>query len=45
MTPDGSRAFVALAQEGAVVAIDLKTLTVSSKLQTGPGADGMAWVK
>ena len=45
MTPDGSRAFVALAQEGAVVAIDLKTLTVSSKLLTGPGADGMAWVK
>jgi hypothetical protein len=45
MTPDGSRAFVALAQEGAVVAIDLKTLTVSSRLQTGPGADGMAWVR
>jgi hypothetical protein len=43
--PDGSRAFVALAREGAVVAIDLKTLTGSSKLQTGPGADGMAWVK
>src|SRR5258707_1325533 len=45
MTPDGSRAFVALAQEGAGVAIDLKTLTVSSKMQNGPGADGMAWVK
>jgi len=45
MTPDGSCAFVALAQEGAVVAIDLETLKVSSKLQTGPGADGMAWVK
>jgi len=27
------------------VAIDLETLKVSSKLQTGPGADGMAWVK
>ena len=45
MAPDGSRAFIALAQEGAVVAIDLKTLTVSSKLQTGLGADGMASVK
>jgi len=42
---NGSRAFVALAQDGAVAAIDLKTLTVSSKLQTGPDADGMAWVK
>jgi DNA-binding beta-propeller fold protein YncE len=45
MAPDGSRAFLALAQEGAVVAIDLKTLTVSSKLITGPDAGGMAWVK
>lgn len=45
MTPDGSRAFVALAQEGAVAEIDLNTLTVSSKLQIGPDADGMAWVK
>jgi YVTN family beta-propeller protein len=45
MEPNGSRAFVALAQEGAVAAIDLKTLEVSSKLQTGPDADGMAWVK
>ena len=45
MASDGSRAFVALAQEGAVAAIDLNTLTVSSKLQTGPDAGGMAWVK
>ena len=45
MAPDGSRAFVALAQEGVVATIDLKTLEVTSKLPTGPDVDGMAWVK
>jgi YVTN family beta-propeller protein len=44
MVPDGSKAFVALADEGVVVAIDLKTMQVSGKISTGPGADGMAWV-
>src|SRR4051812_20599399 len=45
MVPDGSRAFVALADEGAAVAIDLKSLEVAGRVATGPGADGMAWVQ
>jgi YVTN family beta-propeller protein len=44
MEPNGSRAFVALSQEGVIAGIDLNTLEISSKLPTGPGADGMAWV-
>lgn len=44
MAPDGSRAFVALGQEGAVIVIDLKSLEIVNELPTGPGADGMAWV-
>jgi YVTN family beta-propeller protein len=43
MEPNGSRAFVALSQEGAIATIDLKSLLVNNKLRTGPGADGMAW--
>ncbi|HZQ90745.1 MAG TPA: cytochrome D1 domain-containing protein [Terriglobales bacterium] len=41
----GNRAWVALAGEGAVAAIDLDKLAVTDKLPTGPGVDGMAWVK
>jgi YVTN family beta-propeller protein len=44
MVPDGSRAFVALADQGAVVAVDLKTWQVAGRIATGPGCDGMAWV-
>jgi YVTN family beta-propeller protein len=43
MAPDGSRAFIALADEGAVVAIDLKTLEIAGRVATGEGSDGMAW--
>jgi YVTN family beta-propeller protein len=45
MSPDGLRAFVALSQEGAIATIDLKTLEITSKSPTGPGADGMAWAQ
>ncbi|MGA8428362.1 MAG: YncE family protein [Candidatus Sulfotelmatobacter sp.] len=43
ITPDGSRAFVAVARDNYVAAIDLKTLTVIGRIETGRGPDGMAW--
>jgi YVTN family beta-propeller protein len=43
--PDGTRAFVAVNGDNHVAVIDLKTWTVTKKLQTGTGPDGMAWVK
>jgi YVTN family beta-propeller protein len=43
MAPDGSRAFVALGQENAVVVIDLRTLRVSGRIATGRSPDGLAW--
>ena len=45
MDPSGTRAFVALSGEGVIATVDLKSLEVTNKLATGPGADGMAWVK
>jgi YVTN family beta-propeller protein len=44
MAPDGSRAFVAVTGDDYVAVIDLKTITVTSKIATGKGPDGMAWV-
>jgi len=43
--PDGARAFVAVNGDNHVAVIDLKTWTVTRKLQTGTGPDGMAWIK
>jgi YVTN family beta-propeller protein len=43
MQPDGARAFVADAESGIVV-LDLKTLKVIGKIETGTAPDGMAWV-
>ena len=45
IAPDGSRAFVAVNGDNHVAVVDLKTWTVTKKLQTGTGPDGMAWVK
>jgi YVTN family beta-propeller protein len=45
MQPDGSRAYVAVNGDNYVAVIDLKTLTVARRLETGKGPDGMAWVK
>ena len=45
MAPDGSRAFVAVGSLNGVVIVDLKALTVSGRIETGPGPDGLAWVK
>ncbi len=43
MVPDGSRAFVALGQENVVVVVDLRSLTVTGRIQTGRNPDGLAW--
>ena len=43
MVPDGSRAYVALTGENALVVIDLKTLKPAGRIPTGSGPDGMAW--
>lgn len=42
--PDGSRAFIAVAGDNRVDILNLKTLTVTGKLETGTGPDGMAWI-
>jgi YVTN family beta-propeller protein len=42
ITPDGSRAYVALTGDNAVAVIDLKTLAEAGRLSTGAGPDGMA---
>jgi YVTN family beta-propeller protein len=45
MVPDGSRAYVAVAGDNYVAAIDLKTLEVTGRISTGSGPDGMAWAE
>lgn len=44
ITPDGSRAYVAVTGDNNVAVIDLKTLELIDRLKTGNGPDGMAWV-
>ncbi|HXM39833.1 MAG TPA: cytochrome D1 domain-containing protein [Bryobacteraceae bacterium] len=43
MDPDGSRAFVASTLSGYVVVVDLKTLTVTGRIDAGKEPDGLAW--
>ncbi len=43
ITPDGSRAFVAVSRDNYIAVIDLKTLTVTGRITVGRGPDGMAW--
>jgi DNA-binding beta-propeller fold protein YncE len=43
--PDSRRAFVAVVQEGKVVAIDLERMVVTGSVQTGEGPDGLWWVE
>ena len=45
MQPDGARAYVAVNGDNYIAVIDLKTLTVAGRLETGKGPDGMAWIK
>ncbi len=45
ITPDSSRAYVAVTGDDNVAVIDLKTLELIDRLKTGAGPDGMAWVQ
>lgn len=43
--PGGARAYVAVNGDNFVAVVDLKTMSVTKKLQTGgAGPDGMAWI-
>jgi YVTN family beta-propeller protein len=44
IAPDGSRAFVAVSPDNNVAVVDLKTFSVTGRIATGKGPDGMAWV-
>lgn len=43
--PDGSVAYVAAEGENYVSIVDLKTLELAGRIETGNGPDGMAWIK
>lgn len=43
MEPGGSRAFVSVGTKNFVAVIDTKTLTMTGKVESGPGSDGLAW--
>ena len=43
ITPDGSRAFVAVSRDNYVAVLDLETLSVTGRIATGRGPDGLAW--
>ena len=43
IVPDSSRAFVAVSPDNQVAVVDLKTLSVTGRIATGKGPDGMAW--
>jgi DNA-binding beta-propeller fold protein YncE len=41
--PNGSRAYVSVGSLNYVGVIDLKTLSLAGRIQSGPGPDGLAW--
>lgn len=43
IAPDGSLAYVAVSPDSQVAVVDLKSLTVTGRIATGKGPDGMAW--
>lgn len=43
VAPDGSRAYIATTGDNSVAVIDLKNFTVTRRISTGSGPDGMAW--
>jgi YVTN family beta-propeller protein len=45
ITPDGSRAYVAVSAKDKVAVVDLKSLEVMSEIPTGKGPDGLAWAQ
>ncbi len=43
--PDGTRAFIAVNGDNYIAVLELKSMTVARKIQTGGGPDGMALVR
>lgn len=43
VAPDGSVAYVAVSTDNNVAVVDLKTLSVTGRIATGKGPDGLAW--
>lgn len=43
ISPDSSRAYVAVTGDNNVVVVDLRTFDLQTRIQTGVGPDGMAW--
>ena len=43
MDPNGTRAYVACSPDDYIAVIDLKTMTVTGKIEAGQEPDGMAW--
>jgi len=41
--PDGTRAFVSCGPDGYGAVIDLRTLTVTDRIEAGGEPDGLAW--
>jgi YVTN family beta-propeller protein len=44
LSPDGKLAYIGMTEKDEIAVIDLDKLEVVSKLRTGDGPDGMAWV-
>ncbi len=44
MAPDGSKAYLAVNGDDYVAIFNLKTFTVTGRISTGGGPDGMAWI-
>jgi len=44
VAPDSSRAYVAVTGDNFVAIVDLKSLELTGRIDTGQGPDGMAWV-
>jgi YVTN family beta-propeller protein len=43
ITPDSSRAYVAVTGDNNVAVVDLRTFDLQTRIPTGTGPDGMAW--
>lgn len=43
IAPDGEHAYIAVSADNYIAVVDLKTLTVTGRIATGNGPDGMAW--
>jgi YVTN family beta-propeller protein len=45
MDPVAPRAFIAVGSANSVAILDLNSLTVTGRVESGPGPDGLAWAK